>query len=170
MAHTAFAVVRTDGEWHAGALDLAGLAELDEAAERLRDLEPEADLCLAFVEADDQYWVVMRMDDGDDLRVFCSDAAFATESRLGAVLLADLDITAPEIQFDDGEDEDEQDRPLADAEADPVGDVELLADLGLPARQLLELCNREGLLPADVTAEVCQAIGAGDEVEELREA
>jgi putative tRNA adenosine deaminase-associated protein len=59
---------------------------------------------------------------------------------------------------------------VADPDADPVGDADLLADLGVSAHRLLELCSHEGLLPADVTAEVCQAIGCGDEVEELREA
>jgi len=46
----------------------------------------------------------------------------------------------------------------------------LLSDLGVPASRLLALCGREGMLPADVTAEVCQLVGCGDEVEELREA
>jgi hypothetical protein len=32
----------------------------------------------------------------------------------------------------------------------------------------LELCAREGMLPSDMVAEVCQAIGCGDEMEELR--
>ena len=59
---------------------------------------------------------------------------------------------------------------VLETDIDPVGDADLLADLGVPARRLLELCAHEGLLPADVTAEVCQAIGCGDEVEELREA
>ena len=56
------------------------------------------------------------------------------------------------------------------ADADPVGDFELLADLGIPAVRLLELCSQEGMLPADITAEICQVLGCGDEVEELREA
>ena len=48
--------------------------------------------------------------------------------------------------------------------------VELLADLGISAHRLLSLCGQEGMLPSDVTAEICQRIGCGDEVEELREA
>ena len=64
---------------------------------------------------------------------------------------------------------DDDDRPAADPTADPVGDADLLADLGVSAHKLLALCATDGLMPADVTAEVCQAIGCGDEVEELRE-
>jgi len=40
----------------------------------------------------------------------------------------------------------------------------------IPAVKLLELCTHDGMLPSDVTAEVCQVIGCGDAVEELREA
>ena len=54
-------------------------------------------------------------------------------------------------------------------DAEPAGDADLLADLGVPAGRLLELCAQEGMLPADITAELCQTIGCGDEVEELRE-
>ena len=67
-------------------------------------------------------------------------------------------------------DDDEDDRPAADPDADPVGDVELLADLGVSSHRLLTLCGLEGMLPADVTAEICQKLGCGDELEELREA
>ena len=56
------------------------------------------------------------------------------------------------------------------ANIDPAGDPDLLVDLGLPATRLLQLCAHEGMLPSDITAEVCQAIGCGDELEELREA
>ena len=61
------------------------------------------------------------------------------------------------------------DRPATEPDADPVGDADLLGDLGVPAAKLLALCSHEGMLPADVTSEVCQAIGCGDELEELRE-
>ena len=71
-----------------------------------------------------------------------------------------------------GPDDTEEDtvKAPADPDVEPVGDADLLADLGIPAGRLLQLCAREGMLPADVTAEVCQALGAGDAVEELREA
>jgi hypothetical protein len=34
----------------------------------------------------------------------------------------------------------------------------------------LELCATDGLLPADITFEICQTLGCADEVEEIREA
>jgi putative tRNA adenosine deaminase-associated protein len=96
------------------------------------------------------------------------NSTFADESRLGKLLLSDVE--SPVVEIDEAESTDaDEDRPAADPTADPVGDADLLADLGVSAHKLLALCATDGLLPADVTAEVCQAIGCGDEVEELRE-
>ena len=150
---------------------MSGLADIDEVVDAMRDAEPDADLALLFVESDDQYLAILRLDEGEDLRVFGSDSAFAEESRIGSVLLGEIE--APALELDDltaGTDEDETDQPVADPDADPVGDAELLTDLGISAHRLLTLCGQEGMLPSDVTAEICQLIGAGDEVEELREA
>ena len=169
----AAAVARGKNGWTASELELTGVADIEEVVDRLRDAELDADLSLLFVEADDQYLVILRLDEGEDLRVFGSDSAYADESRLGALLLADIE--TPALELDDlavprPAEDDEEDRPAADPDADPVGDVELLADLGVSSHRLLTLCGLEGMLPADVTAEICQKLGCGDELEELREA
>jgi putative tRNA adenosine deaminase-associated protein len=153
-------------------LDLDGLADIDEVADRLRDVDPDASVSLLFVEADDSYLVIMRLDEGEDLRVFGSDSVFAEESRLGALLLSDVESPAVEIDLEEESstgDDDEEDRPALDPSADPVGDADLLSDLGVSAHKLLQLCATDGMLPADITAELCQMVGCGDEVEELRE-
>ena len=176
MSYFAAAVARGSSGWTAAELDLTGVADIDEVADRLRDIEPEADVSLLFVESDDVYLAILRLDQGEDLRVFGSDSVFAEESRLGALLLGD--IKAPALEIDDvteapapNADEDEVDAgpPAAEPDIEPVGDPDLLADLGISAHQLLTLCAHEGLMPADVTAEVCVVIGCGDEVEALRE-
>jgi putative tRNA adenosine deaminase-associated protein len=168
----AAAVARGKNGWTASELDLTGITDIDEVADRLRDAEPDAELSLLFVEADDQYLVILRLDEDEDLRVFGSDSAFAEESRLGSLLLGDIE--APALELDDiaapAADGDDEEQPAADPDADPVGDPELLADLGVSGRRLLALCGLEGMLPADVTAEICQRMGCGDEMEELREA
>jgi putative tRNA adenosine deaminase-associated protein len=177
MAYVATAAVRGKEGWTATELELTGAADLEEVADQLRDVDPHADVSLLFVEADDTYLVVMRLDQAEDLRVFGSDSAFAHESRLGGLLLGDVDMPAlgldealAEVEAGPAPDAAEPDEQPAAAEADPVGDADLLADLGMPAHKLLATCAREGMLPADVTAEIAQAIGAGDELEELREA
>jgi putative tRNA adenosine deaminase-associated protein len=173
VSYFAAAAVRGSAGWTAAEVNLNGAADIEEVADRLRDVDLEAEISLLFVEADDVYLVVLRLDEGEDLRVFGSDSAFAEESRLGALLVGD--IKAPALEIDEVVEsvavvEDEPDKPVADPDADPVGDADLLADLGVSAHRLLELCAHEGMLPADVTAELCHTLGCGDEVEELREA
>ncbi|MEV0392298.1 tRNA adenosine deaminase-associated protein [Polymorphospora rubra] len=175
MAYFAAAVTRGSTGWATAELDLTGVSDIEEVAEQLRDVDPDADVSLLFVEADDAYLAILRLDAGEDLRIFGSDSAFAEESRLGALLVGDL--KTPALEFDEvltgagaAASTTGPDQPAADPDADPVGDADLLADLGVPAQRMLVLCAHEGMLPADVTAEVCQAIGCGDEVEELREA
>lgn len=180
MSYFAAAATRSAKTWAAAQLHLNGAADIEEITDHLRDVAPEAEVSLLFVESDDAYLVILRLDEGEDLRIFGSDALFADESRLGALLLGD--IKGPALEIDDivvaqvaGVDDivavpDDQDEPpVAAPDIEPVGDPDLLADLGLPAHRLLELCAQEGMLPADITAEVCQAIGCGDEIEELRE-
>ena len=180
MSYFAAAVVRAADEWSAAEVSLADAADVEDVADRLRDVDPAADVSLLFVESDDSYLVILRLDGGEDLRVFGSDAAFAEESRMGAILLGDLAQPAIEIDAElaappadstvDTEPDAAPPAPAAVASIDPAGDADLLVDLGVPATRLLQLCAHEGMLPSDITAEVCQAIGCGDEVEELREA
>ncbi|MFC6015598.1 tRNA adenosine deaminase-associated protein [Plantactinospora solaniradicis] len=178
MSYFAAAVARGASGWTAAEVDLSGAADIDEVADLLRDVDQDAEVSLLFVESDDVYLAIMRLDEGEDLRIFGSDSAFAEESRLGALLVGD--IKAPALEIDDvvepvepaagssGGDDDND--PVVDPDADPVGDADLLADLGISAHRLLAICSHEGMLPADVTAQVCQVIGCGNEVEELREA
>nr|WP_221378175.1 tRNA adenosine deaminase-associated protein [Actinoplanes polyasparticus] len=171
MSTFAAAVGRGKNGWTASEVDLSSLADIDEVVDAMRDVEPDADVTLLFVESDDLYLAILRLDEGDDLRVFGSDSAFADESRIGAMLLGDIE--APALEIDEltaGDDEDDTDRPASDPDADPVGDAELLNDLGINAHRLLGLCGQEGTMPADVTAEICGRIGCGDEMEELRDA
>jgi putative tRNA adenosine deaminase-associated protein len=175
VSYFAAALARGSKGWTAAELDLTGAADVEEVGDLLREVDPEADVALLFVESDDAYLAILRLDDGEDLRVFGSDGAFAEESRLGALLLGDIEMPVPEIDAviagtDPADVDEDPVKPPADPDVEPVGDADLLADLGIPAGRLLALCAREGMLPADVTAEVCQQIGAGDAVEELREA
>jgi putative tRNA adenosine deaminase-associated protein len=171
VSYFAAAAIKSAGVWTAAEFSLSGAADVEDVADRLRDVDVDADISLLFVESDDAYLVVLRLDQGEDLRVFGSDGAFAEESRLGALLLGEIE--EPVLEIDDAvaesTDEESDTTPPA-PDADPVGDADLLADLGVPASRLLEICAQEGMLPSDITSEICTLIGCGDEVEELREA
>lgn len=105
MSYFAAAVVRDDSGWTAAEVSLRGATDIDEVADRLRDVDQEADVSLLFVEADDAYLVVLRLDEGEDLRVFGSDSAYAEESQLGSLLVGDLKTSVT------GLDGDEEPRP-----------------------------------------------------------
>lgn len=174
MSYFAVAALHGPVGWRASEIDLRDVGDVEDAAHLLRDLDVEADVSLLFIEGEDEYLVILRLDEGEDLRVFGSDAIYADESRLGEALLGDLDL-GPVLDLDieeEAEAEGEPDTGPAPAEPDgnPVGDADLLADLGLPAAQLLDLCSHEGMLPSDVTAAICEKLGCADIVEELRTA
>jgi putative tRNA adenosine deaminase-associated protein len=168
--------------WAASEVDLSGVADVDEVADRLRDVDPDAQVSVLFVESDDTYLAILRLDEGEDLRVFGNDSAYADENRLGALLLGDIeepaleiedvaiDASADEEQEPDESDDDDLAAVAVATSSEPVGDADLLADLGVPGHRLLELCAHDGMLPADITAELCQVMGCADEIDELREA
>jgi putative tRNA adenosine deaminase-associated protein len=180
VSYFAAAAVRGSDGWTTAEMDLSGAADIEEVADLLREVGPDAQVSLLFVESDETYLVILRLDEGEDLRVFGSDSVFGDESRLGALLIGDIEDPAVAVAVDGegvagedadgGEDVDADVTGAVTADIEPVGDPDLLADLGVSAHRLLELCARDGMLPADVTAEVCQVIGCGDEMEELREA
>jgi putative tRNA adenosine deaminase-associated protein len=169
VSYFAAAAVRGEKGWSAAEVDLTGVADIEEVADRLRDVDPDATVSLLFVESDDAYLVVLRLDEGEDLRVFGSDSAFAEESRLGARLLGDVETAVPDLDEVVAEATEDTAPAPVDPDVEPIGDADLLADLGVPSARLLGLCAQEGMLPADVTAEVSAAIGAGDAVDQLRE-
>lgn len=186
MSYFAAAVARDSNGWTATEVSLADVADVEDVADRLREAAPSADVSLLFVESDDTYLAILRLDRGEDLRIFGSDIAFAEESRLGALLLSDVTTrradleaaglaTLEDIDFGESDDEGLGEEPVtapvaAPGDSEPAGDADLLADLGVPAKRLIELCTHNGLLASDITAELCQIIGCIDVVDELREA
>jgi putative tRNA adenosine deaminase-associated protein len=160
VSYFAAALARPRTGWVATELDLDEAEDAESAMDLVREFEPDADLALLFVEADDEFLVIARLDGGDELRVFGSDLAFANVSRVGAALLAGLE------DADVPTEDDDSDEP--ELMGQPVGDADLLTDLGVSARDLLALCAHEGLLPADVMLEISRKVGCADTLTELR--
>jgi len=162
VSYFAAALARTPDGWTAEELDLDGLADVDEVADRVRDVDGEAETALLFVEEDDEYVAILRVD-ADDLRVFVSDAQAAQSYPVAGIFAGAVeDEPAPPSDLDD--DEEEDDPP----DSEPVGDADLLADLGTPRRDLIALVTHERTLPSDVISEVCERAGCLDELETLR--
>lgn len=162
MSYFAAALARTRAGWTAEELDLDGLPDVDAVADRVRDVDGAAETALLFVEEDDEYVAILRVD-ADDLRVFVSDSQ-AAETYPVAGIFAGAVEEEPAPPPDADDDEEEDDPP----DSEPVGDADLLADLGTPRRDLIALVTHERTLPSDVISEVCERAGCLDELETLR--
>jgi putative tRNA adenosine deaminase-associated protein len=162
VSYFAAALARTPDGWTAEELDLDGVSDVDEVADRVRDVDGEAETSLLFVEEDDEYVAILRVDAGaDDLRVFVSDALAAETYPVAGIF-------AGAVEEDLSAASDDEDDDVAAPESVPVGDADLLADLGTPRRDLIALVTHERTLPADVISEVCERAGCLDELETLR--
>lgn len=171
MSHFAVALARTGSDWVAREMSLTELEDLDSLVDELRDVvaDTEATTVVLFVEEDDEYLAIVRLDGEADPRVFLSDVRAVDTSSIAAMLYEEAAAESLEEHEADeeGDDESEEDGALR-AEADPAGDHELLADLGTPGKVLLDLCAEEGMLPADVITAVCESLGCAEQVEALR--
>jgi putative tRNA adenosine deaminase-associated protein len=161
VSYFAAALARTSSGWTAEELDLDGLSDVDEVADRVRDVDGEAQTALLFVEEDDEYVAILRVDAGaDDLRVFVSDPTAAESYPVAGIFAGAVEEEPAASSAEDDEEE--------EPDAEPVGDADLLADLGTPRRDLIALVTHERTLPSDVISEVCERAGCLDELETLR--
>jgi putative tRNA adenosine deaminase-associated protein len=169
--------------------DIAGLVEFMREVSDDEEEEEEPDTTVLLLEQEEVWFAVVRLDAEEDPRVFVSDVSAVSRSAYGELLLS-IGLTPvgpdgePADEFEGGEeaedDEDDEDEPpeledLAEIEPDerrplpsgPAGDALLLEDFDVSAAKLARLC-RKGLLPADALADVAEALGAAEELEEVR--
>ena len=163
---SAVALSRVGTSWSAKDVDLEDPETLDDLIDQLDSVDADAgdqSLSIVFIEEDDEWLGVIRAtaETLQDPRIFLSDGRVLVTSALAERLFGDaLPVLAPV----EDEDEDTAGRP----DAQPVGDPELLADLGTPGDVLVELCAEEGALPSDVVATLCERAGCLDALDALR--
>ena len=158
MPYFAAVFARVPGGWTGRDVDMDDLETLDEVAEVMRDATGEEALTLLFVEEDEEWFAILRVDGVEDPRVFISDVRAPLVSGLAALVYGEAE--------EEPESEDEQQtRAIA---GEPGGDLELLEDLGIPGDELLALAAGEGLLPADVISAVAELLDFTTELDKLR--
>ncbi|WP_420492793.1 hypothetical protein [Kitasatospora camelliae] len=167
--------------------ELDEVETLSDLADLAREASFDDETVLVFIEQEDAWFGVVRVDGEDDPRIFVSDGAAAARSSYGAVLTDELFVQAGE-DFDDLDDlvaeldEDEESTPADsedsedDSDADfgpggvpvgPLGDSELLTEYGLTARALLQLAGESGE-PGEALSEIAEALGCGEVLEAVR--
>ena len=174
MSYFAAALALSADGWTGRELNLDGMTDLDALADELRDLTGDGPgPALLLFEEDDEYVAVVRVDGSagslSEPRIFLSDRRAVLQSEVAAMLWEDT-YEEPSVVSEDDEDSDEDDEENGHPGSEPVGDRDLLSDLGTPAAALLGLCAEEGLLPADVLTVVGERAGFVDVLEGLRDA
>ena len=180
MSHFAALLARSRDHWRGVATDtdiardIADAADIEDVADMMRDASVDDGSVLLFVEEDDEWFGIVRVDGGAEPMAFISDARVVPVSELAAGLFADL---VPEPEFaggpsaaspDDAMSEDDDERAASTLATEPTGAVDLLADFGISAHELLAMCAEEGALPADVITAICERLGCADEIEVYR--
>ncbi|CAM5381888.1 tRNA adenosine deaminase-associated protein OS=Streptomyces tendae OX=1932 GN=GUR47_21820 PE=4 SV=1 [Streptomyces tendae] len=177
-------LARTEDGWEASDTELDDVETLSDLADLAREASPDEDTVLVLIEQEDAWFGVVRVDGEEDPRIYVSDAAAAARSSYGEILLTDellgrepgedgdvldaLDLDGTEDgESDDDEDEDAgdgSDAAAASGEAvphGPVGDAEVLDDLGVSEKELRSMSG-------DAVGEIAEALGASDVLETVR--
>jgi len=160
VPYFAAAIAQGANGWIGREVDMDEVEDLDSLVELLRD-HAEGGTALFFLEEDDEYLAIVRVDGDSDPRTFISDDRAVASSARAALIMEDV---APPDDAEADEDDEESTRP----DSEVAGDTEIVASFGVPASKLLALCATEGQLPADITAAICEAAGCADSIDELR--
>jgi putative tRNA adenosine deaminase-associated protein len=141
---------RSDAGWIGTETDLTEVAGVDDITDIMREtaVETAPDTVVLLVEQEDEWFAVVRLDDGEDPRVFLSDPRATLTSDLAHMLHEQIG-AIDEVPTDD-----------------PVGDPGLLADLGTDAARLTELGERR--LPGDALSVIAERAGFAEDYERLR--
>ncbi|MEU1009806.1 hypothetical protein ACIP4Y_23775 [Streptomyces sp. NPDC088810] len=171
-------LARTEDGWEASDTELDDVETLSDLADLAREASPDEDTVLVLIEQEDSWFGVVRVDGEDDPRIYVSDAAAAQRSAYGELLLTD-ELLGREPGADDGpdldaldldgtedgdsEDDDEEEGGAADAVPhSPVGDSEILDDLGISEKEL------RALDADDALNTIAEALGASEVLETVR--
>ncbi|MEV6290281.1 tRNA adenosine deaminase-associated protein [Streptomyces sp. NPDC004059] len=172
-------LARTEDGWEASDTELDDVETLSDLADLAREASPEEDTVLVLIEQEDSWFGVVRVDGEDDPRIYVSDAAAAQRSAYGELLLTD-ELLGREPGADDGPDldsldldgtedgeseadEDDEEGAAADAVPhSPVGDSQILDDLGISEKELRSLDAEDAL------GTIAEALGASEVLETVR--
>jgi putative tRNA adenosine deaminase-associated protein len=173
VTYFAAALARRGSGWTGEEIHLDDVEDLDGVVDSVRQaVGDDAETALLLFEENDEWFGVVRIDEDGDPRVFVSDGRVVETSQVGGILGEAATVeTDDAVDDDDDEDggDDEEEEEAIHAAGDPIGDPDLLADLGVPGNRLLALCAEEGQLPADILSALCESAGCLDELEALRE-
>lgn len=148
----AVAAYRADGAWQVAELKSFLGHDLGALGEALARFRSDVGV-LALVSVNDDFFVVARRD-ATGTRLVLSDVTAVEESDLAGDVADVMDLPDPD------DDEDPQ----------PGGDLEMLADLGVSAADLAEVCDdADDASAEDMLLDLADRLGFADELEAVLE-
>ncbi|MDQ0942292.1 hypothetical protein [Streptomyces sp. V1I1] len=170
-------LARTQDGWEASDTELDDVETLSDLTDLAREASVDEDTVLVYIEQEDAWFGIIRVEGEEDPRIFVSDAAAAARSSYGEILtnellggddddpaddLDALDLDGTEDGEPDEDDEEGESAPVGElVPAGPVGDRFILTDLGLSEKELLAL-------DTDALAEIADSLGAAEVLETVR--
>jgi putative tRNA adenosine deaminase-associated protein len=144
----AVAAYRDDGMWRVVELNPQLGENVDDLSEALTRFPSDVGV-LGLVSMNDDFFVILRRS-GTQVRAMLSDVTAVDEWQLAGGVADMIDL--PEPQDDD---------------AQAVGDMEILSDLGMTSFDLGLLCDDDDLYPDDILLDVAERLGFGVELEAI---
>ncbi len=145
----AVAAYREEGRWVCLPLRAKAGGSIDTLVAALHQL-PAQEGALALVCFDDDFSLIVRVQ-GRQVRLVLSDVTAAEEWRVAAEALEHCGGPLPGVEQD----------PV------PVGDLGMLADLGLGELDLSMLCEDPDLYPDELLADVATRLGFGEDFDRV---
>ncbi|WP_306340714.1 hypothetical protein [Streptomyces sp. AS13] len=82
-------LARTEDGWEASDTELDDVETLSDLTDLARDASVDEDTVLVYIEQEDAWFGVVRVDGEEDPRIYVSDASAAARSSYGEILLTD---------------------------------------------------------------------------------
>ncbi|WP_299530302.1 hypothetical protein [uncultured Streptomyces sp.] len=188
-------LARTEDGWEASDTELDDVETLPDLTDLAREASVDEDTVVVYIEQEDAWFGVVRVDGEEDPRIYVSDAAAASRSSYGEILLTDEllgrepgaeDVIAALeelVGLDESEDDADDEAPAGvvvggrtapddtidtDQDTDPDAvPAGPIGDAGLLAD--LGLSSQALLtLRTDALAEIAEALGAAEVLESVR--
>lgn len=143
----AVAAWHEDGRWKLGILpDPTDIAQIITS---LKSQQTNGG-AIALISIDEEFFILIRVL-GSHISLFLSDATCALDYQVAEELLGIAELPLPE----------------EDEEANPIGHLEILADLGMSGMEISALCDDSALFPDEQLEAIASRLGFGDQFVEL---
>ncbi len=140
-----FALVayREEGAWQVEELEADVAGDLDGFVQELRRWPGEGG-SLGLISIDEDFFIVVRVL-GEDLRILLSDITAATDWPLAREVVEELELPLPHDEDDSA----------------PAGDLAIVADFGMGARDMGALLDDVELYPDEMLGDIAGQLGFG---------